>query len=392
MKRDIIPVSLLYSTSGAYAALGEEAVEGAMTAISQVNSDPALPFRLEPVIADPGGSAERYAVLAERAINEAGCRHVVGTITSWSRKEVLPLVERRDALLWYAFPYEGFEASANVVYLGPCPNQHLLPLLDYTLPHFGRRPVFVGSNYIWGWENSRIAREYLETAGGEVLADRYMPLGSLETDHLIAEIREKKPDFILSNLVGQSLTAFVKAYGALGQQDDSFSASSCPIISCNATERYFAGLGEAGQGHITASTYFDSLQTSENLAFKALMAARHGGQRVITSPLVSAYVAVSILARAIEDAATDAPKAVLGAVKARQFETPLGAVSVNAKTQHATLRPHLGRSQRTGGFEVLQSAPGAIEADPYLVASPLRPAKPARKGKAATSNPLKVIK
>ncbi len=93
-----------------------------------------------------------------------------------SRKDVLPVIEKRGALLWYGFPYEGYEASDSTIYLGACPNQHLLPLFDHVLDHHGRNAFIVGSNYIWGWEISRIAREITEASGGEIVADRFVPL------------------------------------------------------------------------------------------------------------------------------------------------------------------------------------------------------------------------
>lgn len=185
MTREMLPVSILYSTTGPYAALGHEAVAGALAANAEINADGDLPFRIEPRIDDPAGRAERYALLSEAAIRNHGCRHVIGTITSWSRKDVLPSIERQGALLWYAFPYEGYEASNSVIYLGACPNQHLLPLFDHVLPRYGRRPFMVGSNYIWGWEISRIAREVTEASGGQVLSERFVPLGAVEVDHLI---------------------------------------------------------------------------------------------------------------------------------------------------------------------------------------------------------------
>jgi ABC-type branched-subunit amino acid transport system substrate-binding protein len=392
--RDLIPVCLLYSSSGPYAALGQEAIDGALAAIAEVNADAGFAFRLEPVIADPRGSAEKYASLADGAIRNANCRHVIGTITSWSRKEVLPVVERHGALLWYAFPYEGYEASDQVIYLGACPNQHLLPLFEYAFPRYGGRPFVIGSNYIWGWEIGRIAREFTEAAGGEVLAERYVPLGSAEVEHLIAEIREKKPDFILSNLVGQSSNAFIKAYSALGRQDPQFSHSVRPVLSCNMTESDLAGLGEAAEGHITTSIYFDGLDTPENRDFKARMAGRHG-VRTMGSPYVSAYMAVSILAQTIADAATDDPRAIREMVTSRLFSTPLGPLKIDPKTHHAALRPLLGRSNGGCEFEILESAPEAVPADPYLVCADVHfpPLKIRDEAPGSISRPpLKVVK
>jgi len=45
-----------------------------------------------------------------------------------ARQAVVPVVERRRALLAYTACYEGFEYSPNVIYGGAVPNQHSLLL------------------------------------------------------------------------------------------------------------------------------------------------------------------------------------------------------------------------------------------------------------------------
>jgi branched-chain amino acid transport system substrate-binding protein len=75
-----------------------------------------------------------------------GIRHFVGCYTSSSRKEIIPLFEKADALLWYPSYYEGFESSSNAVYTGAVANQHLLPLLEYLLSYVGPKAFCVGSN------------------------------------------------------------------------------------------------------------------------------------------------------------------------------------------------------------------------------------------------------
>lgn len=390
MKRETFPISILYSTTGPYAELGREAVDGAMAAVSEINTAGDFPFRLEPRIADPAGRAEFYALLADEAIRQNGCRHVIGTITSWSRKDVLPVIEKRGALLWYGFPYEGYEASDSTIYLGACPNQHLLPLFDHVLDHHGRNAFIVGSNYIWGWEISRIAREITEASGGEIVADRFVPLGSVEVDHLIAEIADKRPDFILSNLVGASASAFLAAYDDLRSK----APSSPPVVACNLSEIDLVGLTPSARaGHISCSPYFNGLDSDENRGFKARMAMRHGHDRRLTNSFAGAYTSVSILAQAIRDAATDAPEAIRRVVTSRHFETPMGLIAIDQRTQHAALRPHIGQSNTKGEFAIFQSAQGPIEADPYLVRTPARfLATDSRDGAIEAGHTLKVVK
>ncbi|RYD47932.1 MAG: N-acetylmuramoyl-L-alanine amidase, partial [Sphingomonadales bacterium] len=163
-----IDIGILSSRSGHYAVLGETCRAGAMMAIEAVNADPSSGITFVPVERDPEGRIDAYAPLCEEILKSSGARHVIGCITSWSRKEVIPVLERCGGMLWYGAPYEGFEANEHVVYLNACPNQHLVPLFAHVVPRFGPDAFLVGSNYIWGWETNRVARDLVADAGGEV--------------------------------------------------------------------------------------------------------------------------------------------------------------------------------------------------------------------------------
>jgi ABC-type branched-subunit amino acid transport system substrate-binding protein len=369
--RSSFPIGIVYSTVGAYSALSRHALEGAHLAVETVNTDPSFGFALTAHYADPEGVADRYPALAGQLMREACCQHIVGAITSWSRKELLPVVERHEGLLWYAFPYEGYETNEQVIYLGACPNQHIVPLLDYVAPRFGLRPFLVASNYVWGWEISRIARELVTAAGGQVCGECYIPLGNLAVEHAIAEIRLARPDFILCNLLGPSTGAFLRAYAKLGQIDPGFAPDCRPVASCNMTEIDLADLGEAAAGHLATAVYFDTLGTRAADALRR-HAHKHGATQRFTSAFAATYTAVIILAESIRDAGSDEPVAVRTAATRRSFDTPLGAITVDARTLHATLTPHIGRATADRRFLIIDTAPAPIPADPYLVQLPKR--------------------
>ena len=202
---DTLKIGILFSTSGPYASMGRDARAGAEFALAEFAA--ASGRTVEPVFFDPHADLSAYLEGA-RHLLRSGCRHIVGTITSAARKEVIPLVEKHDGLLWYMCPYEGFEANENVIYVGGCPNQHLIPLFDHLIPRFGARPYLVGANYVWGWEMNRLARELVNSAGGEVLGERYLPLEETAVDRIVADIEQRRPSFILNNLIGPSSYAF----------------------------------------------------------------------------------------------------------------------------------------------------------------------------------------
>ena len=255
MRRQI-ELGLLFSRSGSYSLISEACRSGVLAAIARINADPALDISFVPVERDPGGNADAYGPLCEDILHSTKARHVVGCVTSWSRKEVIPMLEKHGGTLWYALPYEGFEASDHVVYTHACPNQHPLPLLDWAMPAHGRRAYLTGSNYIWGWEMNRLARERITAAGGEVLGERYLPIGSRDVGRMIEEVRFARPDFILNSLIGSSSYEFMAAWRALGQQDDAFRPENCPVLSCNLTECELPALGAAAEGLVAAGPYF----------------------------------------------------------------------------------------------------------------------------------------
>ncbi|MBC8129395.1 MAG: transporter substrate-binding protein [Rhizobiaceae bacterium] len=351
MKRRV-ELGLLYSRSGNYALLGEACRAGALMAIEAVNADPQGPIEFVPIERDPEGRIDAYGLLCEDILRRTNARHILGCITSWSRKEVIPVLEKFGGQLWYACPYEGFEANEHVVYMHACPNQHLLPLIAYVAPRFGPDAFFVGSNYIWGWETNRVARDLVLDAGGQVKGERYLAMGDTDVDRLIEEIRATVPDFVLNTLIGPSSYAFFEAYAALGREDERFRPEKRPIVSCNLTEHELPALGTAGEGHLSIGPFFD--------------AARPGSAPAPTSSfMAAAHAAVTVLAVAIARTGSDSPAATAAAFSGGLFDTVLGEIAIDRQTQHASLPVRLGRI-RGKGFEILEASSHLVPPDPYL--------------------------
>lgn len=344
-----VEIGLLFSRSGSYALLSRACRDGALAAIEAVNADAASDIALVPVERDPGGNIDLYGPYCEEILRDTSARHVVGCITSWSRKEVIPTLEKAGGTLWYPAPYEGFEASDRVVYMHACPNQHLLPLLDWAMPRHGNRAYLTGSNYIWGWEINRLARETVTAAGGAVLGERYLPIGSLDVGRMIEEIRVTRPDFVLNSLIGPSQYRFLRAFHALGQDDGHFRPASCPILSCNLTECELPAIGAAGEGLISAGPYFRGASPSP--AFGSSFEA-------------AAHEAVREYARLLAHRPGSERESLAGLLAG----PAAGQSTIDPRTHHRTL-PVLIAEARGGQFEVVERQP-EVAGDPYLSRMP----------------------
>jgi branched-chain amino acid transport system substrate-binding protein len=346
-----IEIGVLYSRSGNYGLVSEACRAGAMHAIAAVNADSTLPIEFVPVERDPGANIDRYAADCADILDNSSARHVIGCVTSWSRKEVIPTLERAGGTLWYACPYEGFEANDHVVYMHACPNQQLVPMMAYVVPRFGADGFLLGSNYIWGWETNRVARDLIADAGGKVLGERYLPLGETDVSRLVAEIEATRPDFVLNNLIGTSSHAFFRAYAELGRRDPHFRPERCPILSCNLTECELPAIAGFADGHLSAGPYFHDAG-----ATRAAMPA--------SSFEAAAAACVQTLAQILsvkpQAGWADLPRAFAGAT----FASPFGAIAIDPQTQHATLPVAIGRIEGEA-FRTISLTMG-VAPDPYL--------------------------
>ncbi|MGX7707764.1 transporter substrate-binding domain-containing protein [Methylobacterium sp. Gmos1] len=361
-------IGILFSTAGPYGLVGRAMRNGAVLAIEEVNAG-GLGITLVPDIIDPKGAIAGYAAGAEQLLRD-GIRHVVGCYTSSSRKEIIPVFEKLDGILWYPSHYEGFETSENVIYTGASPNQHIVPLAQYLLARGDRTAFCVGSNYIWAWENNRILRETIALSGGRVAAERYFAVGETEFGQVIDAIMAARPDFVFNTLIGVSAYRFFQELRRACRARGIDQARELPVASCSLAEPELEAIGpEAVDGHISSSVYFSSIDTHRNRAFTDAYAARFPGGPTPSADTEAAYIAVHLLARTLARAGTDGIAALRRAASEVAFEAPQGTVRLDETTLHTALTPRIGLSTAAARFTILAEAPAPVAPDPYLVRS-----------------------
>jgi ABC-type branched-subunit amino acid transport system substrate-binding protein len=377
--RPVIPVGFLLSTQGTYQCMGRSALQGLQDALVQINARTEGRVFLHATHVDPLGEPAAYRQGIGQLL-QAGVRHIFGTTLSASRKEIIPDLDQHGALLWYSSPYEGYESSERVLYLGGCPNQTLLPLLRYALNQFGRRAYLVGSNYVWGWESNRIAREVLEANDAQVLGEKYWHLGATGFDALLKTLMHERPAFILNNLVGESSYAFLR------QLDQACTSMRLPlpVLSCNLTESELDALGPIQTLRLlSCGPFFETLDED----FRARQ-QRHGPRRC-SHYYTGAYAALQLFADALEAGADSTPEAICEHLYRHPVSSVLGTLQLSARNHHSAHACHIAEL-REGRFHILQSAPQPLAADPYLTVTDLRAGLLARSQREAPR--LRIVK
>jgi branched-chain amino acid transport system substrate-binding protein len=361
---------LLFSQTGVTAAIETTQLNASLLAIEQLNAAGGIAGRpIEPVIYDPASNPKQFAAHAERLLGQDGIRLIFGCYMSSTRKAVLPLVESYRGLLFYPTLYEGFEYSRHCIYTGAAPNQNSRQLAKYLFHTYGRRVLFVGSNYVYPYESNRIMSDLVSQGRGRVLDELYVPVAPKPADFAkaIRAIGRAKPDVIFSTVVGEGTAMFYDAYHKAG-----FDPAQMPIASLTTSEAEVAEMApEVARGHITAAPFFDILDTPAARAFVAAYRERFGSQAPVPAEAEAAFFQVMLAAEAIGRAGSDEPGLVHEALADAEYDAPQGRVRVDRDNNHTYLWPRVARLDENGRFEIVWNADQRIKPDPYCVTQTL---------------------
>lgn len=368
MNKHRIPlrIGILFSQTGVTSDIESSQLQGTLLAFEEINAAGGIDGReLQPVYYDPGSSPGTYKTLAEKLMVDDGVRIILGCYMSSERKAVLPVVERWNGLLFYPTLYEGFEYSRNVIYTGAAPNQNSVQLAEYMMREFGSRVYMVGSDYIYPYESNRIMSDLLLERGGEKTGERYVKLNAVPEDFLdvLVDIKNKRPDFIFSTVVGQATGTFYRAYADAG-----LDPAIMPIASLTTSETEVRQMGAGiATGHITAATYFQSIDSDANQRCVGKLRQRFGSDTITNMCWEAAYFQTYLLAAGLSAAGTDNVQQLVPALLGMELMAPQGMVKIDVDNHHAYLTPRIGRVRKDGQFDILHEAKQPVKPDPYLV-------------------------
>jgi len=350
-----IVVGILHSQSGTMAVSENPVVDATLLAIEEVNAAGGVLGRsVKPVVVDGKSEPEEFARLAEKLLAEDKAVAVFGCWTSASRKAVRPIVERNQGLLFYPVQYEGLEHSPRIVYLGPAPNQQLLPAIDFLTGALNKKRLFlVGSDYVFPRTAHEIIRDRVrELPGATVVGESFVPLGSPDVAGAIDRVRACAPDAIVNTLNGSTNVHFFRALRAAG-----VTADTVPTLSVSIAENEVEGLNPSAlAGDYLAAAYFQTVDRPESQSFVRRFRSRFGADRVVSDPMAAAYCGVHLWAGSVDAAGTTDPTSVSDALRGRSFDDPRARVTIDADTQHAWLPVRIGRIRADGQVSLVPGA------------------------------------
>ncbi len=361
---DTIKVGILHSLSGTMAISERSVVDAEQLAIEEINNGGGvLGKKIQAVVEDGASNWDTFREKATKLIDQDKVVAVFGCWTSASRKNVLPVFEQRNHMLWYPVQYEGQECSRNIFYTGAAPNQQIEPAVDWLLENKGKEFFLVGSDYVFPRTANTIIKAQLADKGGKTVGEDYLPLGNTEVTPIITKIRQFLPNggVIFNTLNGDSNVAFFKQMQGAGLGPDRY-----PTMSVSIAEEEVRAIGpDYLQGHYAAWNYFQTVETPANQKFVQAFKQRYGQDRVTNDPMEAAYIAVHLWKQAVEKAGTaDDLAKVRAAAYGQTFEAPEGTVTLE-QNHHLAKVVRIGEVRKDGMFEIVNATNSAVEPIPW---------------------------
>ncbi|HVU86176.1 MAG TPA: transporter substrate-binding protein [Pirellulales bacterium] len=355
-----IKVGILHSLTGTMAISEQAVVDTCLLAIDEINEQGGLLGRkIEPIVRDGRSDPPTFAREAERLLAEDKVSVVFGCWTSAARKTVLPIFEKHDSLLVYPVEFEGLEQSPNILYIGPAPNQQIIPAVKWCYAFLdppARRFFLVGSDYVFPHVANAIIRDELKGMGGEVVGEAYIPLGSSDVAAVIQEIRDAKPDVVLNTVNGDSNIALFRGLFLSGLRPDKL-----PVLSFSVGEPELRNMQlEDVIGDYAARNYFQTIDYRENQEFLQRFWARYGRQRVVSDAMESGYVGVHLWAKAVQKAQSDDPVKVRQSLRGLEYDGPGGPIFVDPVLLNTHRTTRIGRVRPDGLFDIVASSGSAV--------------------------------
>lgn len=364
-----IKVGILHSLTGTMAISEKSLKDAELLAIEEINAKGGvLGRKVEAIVEDPESKFTTvFPDKAKKLLLSDKVAAVFGCWTSVSRKNVLPVFEENNGLLFYPVQYEGNESSRNVIYSGAAPNQQILPAVEWLMSKAGgnkKKFYLLGTDYVFPRTANLIIVKYLASKGLKPVEEKYTPFGYNDYAAIIQDIKAKDPDVIFSTINGDSNVNFYKELAAQG-----ITADKVPVVAVSVGEDELIGLTPATvKGHLAAWNYFQSIDTPVNKAFVKRFQAKYGKDRVTDDPIAAAYAQVYLWAAAVEKAkSTDVDKVREAFIKLGPIgfkDAPEGSIFVSPKNLHVHKAFYMGKIRDDKQFDVIYQTK-LIEPDPY---------------------------
>ena len=354
---DTIKIGVILPISGGAAYVGQGIGDGVRLAVDQINAVGGIKGRkLEILLRDEMLRPDASVAAAKELITKDGVKFIIGPATSATSLAVSELAKTEHIVnISPSAKTEAITGSKLHEYIF-----QLAPTTDVdgvrsvgVLNKIGAKSVcFTGFDYAYtqDWFKAIKANMGAIQNAGEFL----VPLNTTDYSTVIGQLIASPCDTVVGTMYGGGFIAFVKQaapFGLFKTKKLLWGANTGDYAVAKALGPDFPeGVWAA------ASDIWYHEGSDAHAKYQAALAQLQGRKETDMWP-ITGYNAVNFLAAAIEKAGSDDPKAVRDALEGLTIDSPLGPLTLDAKTHRASSPEFYGQVNAVSGSPVKRMSP-----------------------------------
>ncbi len=361
-----------------FAAFTEPYRKGWQLALEQINANGGvLNQPLQVVSRDDGASPVDAVTAAQELIHRSGAKVLFGTLLSHVGLAVADVAHREKIVFLAAEPLSDTlvweKGNPYTFRLRPGTYVQAAMLAEAAAQHGASRWATVSPNYEYGQSAVAAFKQLLQSHRPEVtfIAEQWPPLNRLEAGPTVQALLNVDPEAIFNVTFSNDLTRFVRE----GVDQGLFDGRLVVSMLGGEPEWIDPLRDEAPEGWLVTGYPWYAIETPEHTAFKTAYMEKFNDYPRLGS--VVGFVALHLLAQAIELAGSTDSGAVATALRGLKFETPFGSAEMRAIDQQSDLGAFVGTLTVQDGMPRMvdwRYLPGADYLPPDEVVRQLRPA------------------
>jgi branched-chain amino acid transport system substrate-binding protein len=329
-----LKVGVLEDHSGDIAIFTMPKVHGAHLAVDEINAAGGILGRkVEIVEYDPQFDNAKFQEFARRLIEKDKVEVIFGAATSASREAIRPIIDKDNALLFYAQQYEGGVCDGNVIGTGGLPEQQFSTLIPYMMEKYGKKVYIIAADYNFGQISTEWTKKLVTDAGGQIVGTELIPLGVSQFGQTIQNIQKAKPDWLMSLVVGNSQSAFYEQAASAGLH---IPMGSSITIGLGFEHKRFKP--PTMEGMHVAINWFEEIDRPAAKDFVKRWRAKYPDEFYINDMGEREYSAVYMYKKLVEmGGSTDIAKIREQIATGKAcIDAPEGQICIDPKSQHAS--------------------------------------------------------
>lgn len=347
---DAVRIGVPIGLSGANSVVAPSVVQAGQFAVAEINGKGGiLGKKVELSVADDGSGADGAVKAFNSLVFQQNVNAIITMETSAARNAGLPVVSRGKVPFIYTSYYEGRSCNPYLFVDAWVPDQQVPPIVDYFQKQKNAKTFFlVGSDYAFGRGMLGFARKYIESHGGKVIGEEYLPMDASDWTPVISKLRTANPDALISSTAGGApnvtLTKQLRAAGI-----------NVLFGNLAVDEGTAKAIGADAAGTYISQSYLTTLDNPENKAFIAGLQKMFGKDMKTPNDLSEPeYDGIYLYKAAVEKAGSLDPQKVVHALPTVSFTGPRGTIRMD-KEHHAPLTMYLGQVQQDGSVKMIQA-------------------------------------